>query len=288
VLRDCGLIGPAIDAYRAACALNPGHTRSHHRLGHSLYAIGAHQEAAEVFSRWLAAEPGNPIATHMLAACSGENVPARASDAYIRTTFDGFASSFDDVLLHQLDYRAPQLVLEVLAPVLGKGGALSDVLDAGCGTGLCGPLLRPYARSLTGVDLSEGMLSKARARKIYDHLHQAEITDFLGAHALGFDVIVAADMLCYFGDLHDVVVKARSALRPGGSVAFTVERGEDVQTHRIEPHGRYSHSRNYVERVLREAGFATVHLVGAILRRERGTDVEGWVVHARVPGTVGE
>ena len=287
-LRDCGLIDAAINAYRDACALDPGHARSHHQLGHSLYAIGAHEEAADVFRRWLAAEPGNPVAAHMLAACSGENVPARASDAYIRKTFDGFASSFDDVLLHQLDYRAPQLLLDVLAPVLGEGAALPDVLDAGCGTGLCGPLLRPYARSLTGVDLSEGMLSKARARRTYDHLHQVEITDFLGAHALGFDIIVAADMLCYFGDLHDVVVKARMAVRPGGSVAFTVERGDDVQTYRIQPHGRYSHSRNYVERVLGQAGFAAAHVVGAILRRERGTDVEGWVVHARVPGTVGE
>ena len=287
-LRDCSLIGPAIEAYRDARAYNPAHTRAHNRLGMTLYTIGAHEEAAKVFSEWLAAEPGNPVAAHMFAACSGENVPARASDAYIRTTFDGFASSFDDILLHQLEYRAPQLLLDVLAPGLGQGGALIDVLDAGCGTGLCGPLLKPYARSLIGVDLSNGMLAKARARKTYDLLHQLEITDFLGAHPLAFDVIVAADMLCYFGDLHELLLKARMALRPGGSVAFTVERSDDVQTYRIQPHGRYSHSGQYVERVLDEVGFAAAHVVSATLRRERGTDVEGWVVRARVPGMVGE
>lgn len=279
-LRDCDLTGRAIEAYRDARALNPAHARAHSRLGMTLYAVGAHGEAAKVFSEWLAAEPGNPVASHMLAACSGENVPDRASDAYIRTTFDGFASSFDDVLLHQLEYRVPQLILEVLEPLLREGEPPSDILDAGCGTGLCGPLLKPYARSLTGVDLSGGMLAKARARGAYDVLHQAEIVDFLGAHPLAFDVIVAADVFCYFGDLDTLLSKAGTALRPGGAVAFTVERGDDLQTYRIRPHGRYCHARSYVEGVLDRAGFVSAHVRDATLRRERGADVEGCVIQA--------
>ena len=48
-----------------------------------------------------------------------------------------------------------------------------DVLDAGCGTGLCGPLVAPYARRLVGVDLSARMLDAGRRRdSVYDELYQ--------------------------------------------------------------------------------------------------------------------
>jgi predicted TPR repeat methyltransferase len=286
-LRECRRLPEAIAAYRDVLKLNPGHALAHYRLGYSLYMTGSPVEAADVFRHWQAVEPGNPIPAHMFAACSGNDIPERASDDYVRKTFDSFAASFDDVLLHRLDYEAPQQLLKVLAPSLEDSGRLYDILDAGCGTGLCGPLLKPYARSLTGVDLSPGMLVKARARKYYDQLHEAEITRFLAARIATFDVIASADTLCYFGDLRPFARVARGALRAGGWIAFTVERGDDVETYRLQPHGRYCHSRAYVDGTLRHAGFEDVHMVQAVLRRELGLDVEGWVVRARVPEGAG-
>src|SRR5207244_1504398 len=132
----------------------------------------------------------NPIARHMLAACSGERVPARASDQFVQDTFDAFAEDFDEVLT-QLAYQAPRLCAEaVAAELLGRKAAA--LLDAGCGTGLCGPLLRPLAERLCGVDLSPAMLSRAHERKVYDALEQAELTGWLHQHPETFDVIVAA------------------------------------------------------------------------------------------------
>lgn len=282
-LRDCSFLAEAIAAYRDVLKLNPGHARAHYRLGYVLYMTGAHEEAAEVFSHWRTVEPENPIPVHMFAACSGNDIPERASDAYVRTTFDGFAASFDEVLLHRLEYEAPQQLLKVLAPALESSEHLYDILDAGCGTGLCGPLLKPYARSLTGVDLSPGMLSRARTRETYDSLHEDEITRFLAARIATFDVIASADTLCYFGDLHALLHTARRSLRPGGWIAFTVERDDSIETYRIQPHGRYCHSRGYVEGVLAAAGFAAIHVTPAVLRRELGTDVKGWVVGAQIP-----
>ena len=111
----------------------------------------------------------------MLAACSGRDVPARASDAFVEKTFDSFAASFDSKLA-SLAYRAPALVAEMLAHCGVNASRSLDVLDAGCGTGLCGPFLAPYARRLVGVDLSQGMLAKARARNAYDELAKSELT----------------------------------------------------------------------------------------------------------------
>ena len=117
----------------------------------------------------------------MIAACSGRDVPARASDAFIERTFDSFAGSFDSKLAKLL-YRAPALVAGMLADSdveASKRPDKLDVLDAGCGTGLCGPLIAPYARRLVGVDLSGRMLAQARAQNVYDELVQRELTAYL-------------------------------------------------------------------------------------------------------------
>jgi predicted TPR repeat methyltransferase len=105
--------------------------------------------AGQLVRSWRSLDPADPRSAHMLAALTGEDVPARASSGYVRAVFDRFAESFDEKL-HSLDYRAPQLVAEAVEAALGTGRGDLEVLDAGCGTGLCGPLLRSYARLLVG------------------------------------------------------------------------------------------------------------------------------------------
>lgn len=278
--RSCGTLREAIGAYCRVLELDPEHGRAHEMLGRVLYLAGEHAAAASIFRSWADVDPDNPVPVHMLAACSGENVPVRACDAYVRATFDAFADSFDEMLLQRLDYHAPQRLLDALAPVLGNPGGLLDVLDAGCGTGLCGPLFRPYASALTGVDLSPGMLRKARVRGVYDALVEAELVDFLRGATARFDVVACADTLCYFGDLAPAIDAAASALRGGGWFGFTVERADDVDTYGINPHGRYSHARRYVEHLVVAANLRALDVVPAVLRREAGAEVNGWVVRA--------
>jgi predicted TPR repeat methyltransferase len=201
--------------------LLPYDGESYRRVGATLYALGRTEEAAAIYERWVAEEPENAVAQHMLAAASGKGVPARASDAFVQNTFDAFAASFDRVL-GRLEYRAPAIVAEAVARLVGPPAATLEVLDAGAGTGLCGPLLRPYARRLVAIDLSPGMLEQARGRqlrtgKVYDDLETAELTAYMHAHAGAFDLIVSADTLVYFGDLGPAAAAAATALRPGGT-----------------------------------------------------------------------
>ncbi len=135
-----------------------------------------------------------------------------------------------------------------LRAVAGAPTGTLAVLDAGCGTGLCGRLLKPWARLLAGCDLSEGMLRLAHARRIYDTLHQAELVHYLDTQPPAFDVVVAADTLCYFGELGDAMAAASRALRPGGWLIFTVEAldGDSQPGHQLRPTGRYAHSADYV------------------------------------------
>lgn len=275
-------------AFRKALDLRPYEAAAYQNLCRTLYILKEDREAERVVRRWLEHDPDNPTARHLLASYSKQDIPARASDAYIRETFNSFAEIFDEVL-GNLDYRAPGLVAETLAGQLGAGGRLPAVLDAGCGTGLCGPLLRPHAVHLTGADLSAKMLDRARKREVYDQLVEAELTEFLSGNPDRFDAIVSADTLVYFGALTEVIGAAHGALRAGGVFVFTLEKAADdvPEGFTIGTHGRYSHSAAYVRDQLGAAGFRIPLMVSEVLRQESGEPVAGLLVLAAKPREAG-
>lgn len=270
----------AFEHYSRALELQPLDPRARRLLGVVYAQSGRLVEAAAVFRDWVAHEPDNVQARHHLVAVTGDGVPERAPDDYVVDVFDKFAGSFDERLA-SLGYQAPQRVGEALAAHLGAPVHGLDVLDAGAGTGLCVTWLAPYARHLVGVDLSAGMLAKARARGGYDELHEAELVTFLNAHPRAFDVIVSADTLCYFGRLEGAFGGAAAALREGGLFVFTVEAHDRAAKHWLQPHGRYSHRPGYVHGALEAAGFESIDLQEVVLRSEAGKPVHGLLVAAR-------
>jgi predicted TPR repeat methyltransferase len=281
LLTSQGRVPEALASYCKAIVANPRHAEGRRMVAYAYLTLGELDKAIEIYQEWVEQEPENPIPRHMLAACSGRDVPGRAEDAFVEMIFDGFAASFESRLA-RLSYRAPSLVAAVLEASGVEPAKQLDVLDAGCGTGLCGPLIAPYARRLVGVDLSAGMMAQAAEKKVYDELVKEELTAYLAARGDAFDVIVSADTLVYFGTLGEVIPAAARALRPGGRLIFTLEELADpsaTDDFRIRPHGRYNHRRAYVERVLREAGLRP-SVRAAELRMEGGVPVDGLVVCA--------
>jgi predicted TPR repeat methyltransferase len=284
--KDMGRPDEAVQTMRKALAIKP-EGDGYRRLGQLLYALRRTDEAVANYEAWLRAEPDNPVPRHMLAAWTLKDVPARAGDAFVVNVFDGFAESFDEVLMGRLEYRAPALVGEALKRVEGEPRAALDIVDAGCGTGLLAQHLRPYARHLVGVDLSPKMLQKARARG-YDRLVAAELAAFLSAAPAAFDLVASSDTLVYFGDLGEVLAAARRALRSGGRLVFTLEHTFNEQDapegYCIQPHGRYAHTQSYAREALADAGFDVVEIVEVQLRREGQSYVDGLLVSARATG----
>jgi predicted TPR repeat methyltransferase len=281
LLRDEGKFHEAVHHFREAIRRQPAFSRAYETLGMLHYRLGQIPYAAEVYRMWAAREPDNPVARHMSAATSGLNVPERADEKYVAGLFDKHAYHFDSNL-KQLGYRAPELVTSALAQHSATPGSF-DILDAGCGTGLCGPLLETLRRRLVGVDLSARMIEHARDRGGYDELVVGELCAFMRSHAAQFDAVVSADTLVYFGALEEACAAAHETLRAGGLLVFTLEAllDEGADDYLLQVHGRYAHREAYARTALERAGFSVLQVGREALRRERLQDVIGHLIVAR-------
>ncbi len=283
VLAVLGRENEAADYYCRAFVLPPHDGKSKKMLGIANYKLGRIDAAAEIYRLWLAEEPGNPEAAHLLAACSGDNVPARASDAYVEALFKDFAGHFDSKLVDSLAYSGPDLIAKALSRVAEVGQDLL-ALDAGCGTGLVGLKIRPYLGHLTGVDLSLPMLAHAKQTGVYDELLHGEISQYLGSRHEAFDLVAIADTLIYFGPLESLFSAAVGALKSRGLLIFTVEEDDlSPAGFSLAPSGRYRHGREYLSGILDAAGLDLLALEPVILRQEWGAPVYGLVATARKP-----
>ena len=250
--------GRSLEAAEFICrafVLRPAEGQSPRMRATAFYILGRTREAAEVYRRWVEAEPGNARARHHHAACSGEQVPSRASDAYVTESFDEHAERFD-AHLESLGYQVPRAIAGLLARH-APPAAQWNALDAGCGTGLVGVELRPWTRRLAGVDLSAKMIERASARGVYDELTHMGIDAFLERTNTCYDLMVFADTLIYFGELAPTFARAAAVMAKGGWLAFNTELAEASETgnYVLRPSGRYAHADVGVREAMRTCGF---------------------------------
>ncbi len=261
----------ALDSYASAMELRPDHPLAYQYRGNTLRALGRNDEAIDAYRKALALGGDKPQIEFALAALGEGSTPAASPSSYVKALFDQYAGHFDQHLVDLLGYRTPAIIHAAIAR---QHVANADTLDLGCGTGLCGPFLRAVSHRLTGVDLSEKMLEKARARALYDALAVADIADYLNDKAGQYDLIVAADVFVYVGDLSAIFTSAHKALRPQGCFCFSVEQGE--RDFALTSANRYTHSLDYIRRLA--GGFDIVEAGQHTLRTERDEEVGGYVV----------
>ncbi|SDB55666.1 methyltransferase domain-containing protein [Belnapia rosea] len=268
----------ALPPLEAAARLQPESPEPLLALAHARREAGDAEGAATAAEAALAAPAAPPAlaeqARFLLAALGRAAPPPRAPAAYVRDLFDQFAPRFEAELTGRLAYRTPAL----LAALLEEQGVAPRrglrVLDLGCGTGLSGAALAPFARRLEGLDLSPRMLAEARRRGLYDALHEADLLDWLPGRPATFGLIAAADVLNYLGDLAPALAAIAGALAPGGLAAFSVEAGEGAPFALAEAM-RYRHDPAHVAMLATAAGLAPVAQRAAVLRQERGAPVGG-------------
>lgn len=201
----------------------------------------------------------------------------------VNTIFDKFAESYDQSLAN-LGNNGPQMIGALLEDLgIPKDGSLK-VFDAGCGTGLCEPFLRPRARLLHGADLSVGMLEKCLAKGTYDLLCRSDLAVESTLPDDTFDIVICADVLVYFGGLRQVFANLATRLVPGGWFVFTVEAAPDdtpAPGYGLNPSGRNFHALPYLKATLEATGFDFVTMASDTLRLEFRRPVKGFAVAAR-------
>lgn len=265
----------AAELFEQALELAPGWTDAWFALGAARRESDDMEAAREAFGKCLALDPADTLgATLELARLDAEPSDA-CPKAYVAALFDAYAEEFDEALAVRLGYKAPQLVAEAL-----KGRRFARALDLGCGTGLSGAALRPLADRLEGVDLSAGMIDKAREKGVYDALACAAIADRLAQDDGPFDLIAAVDVFAYLGDLAPTMGAISRRLSPGGECAFTVEKAE-AEDWVLRTSRRFAHGENYVRSLAAECGFDVESIGEATLRRDRGENVSGLIVVLR-------
>jgi len=271
----------AVSVFEQVLELAPDWPEAHFALADSLHAAGRRDEAVTAYAAYLAGDPADVMgAAIRLALLGAAPQPEQLPPAYVRTLFDQYAARFEDSLVGRLAYRAPfqlRAVLDAVAPVPTPEGR---VLDLGCGTGLAGEALRGRTAWLEGVDLSTAMLEQARRKGVYDRLDVGDALVALTGTKDRFDIVVAADVVIYFGNLAPLLAAVRWALVPGGRFAFSAQRAAGDGFLLGGDH-RYSHSATYLRTAAETAGFVPERLEEAVSRTERGTDVPGFIVVLR-------
>lgn len=276
----------AAESFERAIKIKPDYVRAHLQHGNTLRQMGqddAAITACQAAAKYCKDEAELAHINYVLAALGVMDAPAMSPPAYIAELFDQYAGHFDAHLLEVLHYQVPSLLGKAVSrhirPIKAGPG---NYLDLGCGTGLCATYLRPNASKLTGIDLSEKMLGQARKTGLYDELHCAEICDWLQLQDQDFDLIIAADVFVYIGQLDTVFAAVSRVMQAGAVLGFSVEASDNTTDENadyiLRPSQRYAHSHAYLQRLAHSHGFKIVESSREIARQDKGEDVPAHII----------
>jgi predicted TPR repeat methyltransferase len=290
MLAEAGDFAAAAELMVQALELTPSWTAGWFKLGDYSEKAGAVNEAIGAYEKVAELDGEGIFAAGLKLAVLGVvKTPDQPPSRYVEGLFDDYAARFETSLLEKLDYSVPAKLGALIAGLASEAKPFECTVDIGCGTGLLGPEIRPLTRRLEGFDISANMLAKAGEKAIYDHLAQADLslsTDasglFAGGLALGrADLVTAADVLMYLGNLDTVCTLAVALLSSTGVFAFSVEDAGENQGFVLQPSLRYAHSKTYVEATLQAHGFEVLESTRTGIRKDGGKPLFGILFLAR-------
>lgn len=289
MFAESGEFAEAAELMEQALEQVPAWAAGWFRLAEYAEKSGRKEAAAAALAKVVALDPADIFGAGLKLAVLGvAETPVAPSTAYVERLFDDYADRFDTALVQRLDYTVPQTLARLVRRHAGEDAHFGLVSDIGCGTGLFGVELRASARRLEGFDLSAGMLAKAAEKAIYDHLAQADLSLpaeksglFANAPEERADLVSAADVLMYLGDLAEVFPSAARLLKADGLFAFSVEDGGTDDTPLLRPSLRYAHPERFIRKRAEENGLAILAMEKSVIRQDAGQPVHGLLFLAK-------
>jgi len=145
-------------------------------------------------------------------------VTQKKQEDHLRATrryYDEFAQRYDAARGGNVVGGYHDLIDELELGFLRRYGQGASVLEVGCGTGLLLERIARFAERCSGVDLSPGMLEKARARGL--EVREASATD-LPFEDDSFDVVCSFKVLPHVREIRSALREMMRVVRPGGTM----------------------------------------------------------------------
>lgn len=250
-----GHLNEAIIFFDHIIRLQPQHTPSLNNLAAIYLKMDQRETSREYLKQALVINPEDRVSSHMLHALDGDT-QAQTSPEYAHNLFNNYALYYDQHMQGTLGYSIPQHIARTTHQLeLPKQ---TQTLDLGCGTGLTGSVLREMSHHLTGVDIAPKMLAQAKEKGIYDELAEAELQVFLEGCEKSYDLIVAADVLPYLGDLEVLFSTIYQHMNTDGYFVFTTEISEKEPWF-LQTSARFSHQMEYIKKLAEQNHFQLVN-----------------------------
>lgn len=266
-----GMVKEAMEFYFLLLSYQPYHHDTHHNLGVLYFKMRSREAAIYHLRLAIQGNRENTVAQYLLQVLTQPLLVQSAPIESIRQLFNEYAETYDQHLA-TLNNQLPMQLLSVVQSI--PQSFFQCVLDAGCGTGSSGVLLRPYAKRLVGVDIAERMLTLAKQKAIYDVLHVSTIAAHLEKQIAAYDLIMVSDVLVYDGDLKSFFEHIARSLINNGWIVFNTEIS-DNEDYILTESGRFAHHDRYIQTVTQAVGLNTQRVVEITMRLQADQPLKG-------------
>lgn len=253
---NLGHLDESIEHFNNVLKITSHHVASLNNLAAIYWRLGKKKESRTLLAQALNIEPDNQNSRYLLAAATHQENYKKAPHDYIKNLFDNYAIQYNEHLCNELQYTLPQTIGTLLESLRFIDEEPKNALDLGCGTGLLGQYVKPYYSTLWGVDLSQKMIDNAVKTECYNQLFCDEIETFLLNTSEKFNLITAAEVFEYFGDLESIFAAIANHLKLKGLFIFSIETTQD-KDFILQETARFAHNPNYIHS-LAERNYFTI------------------------------
>ncbi|MDN5248267.1 MAG: methyltransferase domain-containing protein [Wolbachia endosymbiont of Tyrophagus putrescentiae] len=233
----------------------------YYNLGRCNFAVGNLQKAYNYFIKTLKLDSKHAEASYYIKKMTDPSLIKALPINLIKQYFDYTGEYFVEHWLIAKQYKGHELVHAAIIKIFdNKSIAKLNILDLGCGTGICGHFLKinNIGNYITGVDISNRMLNIARGcfikgKSVYNELIRMNMSDFLAQEKKHkHDVIIFAEVLHYLSDFQSELELAKEVISNKGAIVCIARRKEGDGIDFVNRGDYFRHSESYIQHITKE------------------------------------
>ena len=273
IQKESGDLVSAESNARKAVKIQPENIDALYLLANILAQSEQVEQTIEIYQLLLKLNPDDESAAYVLSVLNEKN-PNAPPRTHFENIFNDIADKFDHHL-QTLGYQGPRQLLSLLQKTEKTQTKFNRLLDIGCGTGAVGQLFHDQVNYLMGIDIADKMLGHCEKTGWYNDLECADLLSLDAMHK-DFDLVVAADVFPYLGELNPIIQAIGQRMSSGGFLLFTTERDEIAEGYYVDKlSGRYRFSDEYLKEVAQKQQFKIIHMQTEPLRKEKNEWILG-------------